>query len=96
MSSTRSRRAGLRIGNTARRKNRSSRNRPVSTALAEVLVGRGEHAHVDVDHVLAADARDLPRLDGPQDLGLRDEIHVADLVEEQRTRRGPARRGRAS
>ncbi len=85
MSSTRSRSAGLRIGKTASRKNRSSRNVPVSTAFAEVLVGRREHANVDVNDVLAADARDVPGLHGAQHLGLRHELHVADLVEEERS-----------
>ena len=84
MSSTRSRSAGLRIGKTSRRKKRSSRKRPRFDRLAEVLVRRGEDAHVDVDHVLAADARDLAGLQRAQHLGLRDEIHVADLVEEER------------
>ena len=84
MSSTRSRSAGLRIGKTARRKKRSSRNVSVLDGLREILVGRGEDAHVDVDHVLAADARDLARLQRAQHLGLRDEVHVADLVEKER------------
>ena len=84
MSSTRSRSAGLRIGKTARRKKRSSRKVPPSTRLGQVLVGRREDAHVDVDDVLAAHARDLARLHGAQHLGLRDELHVADLVEEER------------
>ena len=52
--------------------------------MAEILVGRGEHAHVDVDHVLAADADDLAGLQRAEHLGLRGEIHVADLVEEER------------
>ena len=52
--------------------------------LAEILVRRGEHAHVDVDDVLAADARDLAGLQRAQHLRLRDEVHVADLVEEER------------
>ena len=84
MSSTRSRRLGERIGNTLRRKKRSSRNVPRSTSFAEVLVRRGEHAHVDVHHVLAADARDLAALQGAEHLRLRHEVHVADLVEEER------------
>ena len=84
MSSTRSRSAGLRMGKTARRKKRSSRKVPVVDALREVLVRRRQHAHVDVDDVLAADARDLPRLHRAQHLGLRHEVHVADLVEEER------------
>ena len=84
MSSTRSRRPGRASGRRSRRKNRSSRNAPLSTRLAEILVRRGEDAHVDVDHVLAADARDLAGLQRAQHLGLRGEVHVADLVEEER------------
>src|SRR5262249_21233789 len=49
----------------------------------DVLVGRGEHADVDVKHALAAEAADLARLKRAEDLGLRGEIHVADLVEEE-------------
>src|SRR5205085_3113460 len=52
--------------------------------LAEVLVRRREDAHVDVDDVLAADARDLAALERAEHLRLRHEIHVADLVEEER------------
>jgi hypothetical protein len=56
-----------------RRKKRSSRNVPALDRLGEVLVRRREHAHVDVHDVLAADARDLARLERAQHLGLRDE-----------------------
>src|SRR5262249_40933507 len=50
----------------------------------EVFVGGGEDAYVDVDDVLAAHAAHFARLQGAQHLGLRRQIHVADLVEEQR------------
>jgi hypothetical protein len=50
----------------------------------EVLVGRGQHAHIDGHAALTADARDLPGLQRAQHLRLGRELHVADLVEEQR------------
>ena len=64
--------------------------------LREILVRRGEHAHVDVHHVLAADARDLAGLERAEHLGLRDEVHVADLVEEERAAVGLLEEARAS
>src|SRR5262249_23605837 len=50
----------------------------------EVLVGGGEHAHVDVDDVFAANAAHSPRLERPEHLGLRRQVHVANLVEKKR------------
>ena len=50
----------------------------------EILVGGGEHAHVDLERLVAADALELALLQRAQQLGLRLERHVADLVEEQR------------
>src|SRR5204862_1345912 len=58
--------------------------RAVGDALSEVLVRCREDADVHVDHMLAADAADLTRLERAKDLRLRDEIHVADFVEEER------------
>src|SRR5439155_12864149 len=51
--------------------------------LRQSFVRRGEDADVDVHHVLAADARDLAALERAEHSGLRDEIHVADLVQEE-------------
>ena len=84
MSSTRSRRRGA-----TDRKDVEAEEEVLAEAapldrLREVLVRRREDAHVDVHHVLAADARDLAALQRAQHLRLRDEVHVADLVEEQR------------
>ena len=84
MSSTRSRSARAADGEDVEAEEEILAEAPGRDLLAEILVGRGEHAHVDVDDVLAADAADLARLQRAQHLGLRDEIHVADLVEEQR------------
>lgn len=53
--------------------------------LVQILVRGSENAHVDMDHVLAADARDVARLYGAKHFGLRDEVHVADLVEKERS-----------
>src|SRR5207237_2045369 len=49
----------------------------------EVLVGGGEHAHVDAERAVAAHALELALLEHAQDLGLGLERHVADLVEEE-------------
>ena len=48
----------------------------------QVAIGRGQHAHVHLEGRLAAHARQLARLQHAQDLGLRRQAHVADLVEE--------------
>src|SRR5581483_8533790 len=50
----------------------------------EILVRRGDHAHVDANRLLSADALERLLLQHPQHLRLRLEAHVADLVEEQR------------
>ena len=52
--------------------------------LGEVLVRRGDHAHVDLDDGGRADRLDFPFLQHAQHLGLRAQRHVADLVEEDR------------
>src|SRR5580658_1775250 len=57
---------------------------PGLDALGQVFVGRREDANVDVDDVLAAYARDFARLHGSEHFGLRDDVHVADFVEEER------------
>ena len=84
MSSARSRSGGSRSGTTFRRKNRSSRNSPLLDRDAQVLVGRGDDAHVDLDRDAAADRRVLALLEHAQQLRLRLHRHVADLVEEER------------
>ena len=50
----------------------------------EVLVRRGEEPHVDLDRLVAADALELLLLERAQQLRLRLERHVAELVEEER------------
>ena len=52
--------------------------------LFEVLVGRGDDADVDLDHLVAAQPLELLLLQHAQHLGLRLEAHVADFVEEDR------------
>ena len=52
--------------------------------LLEVLVGGGDHAHVDLQRLLGADALDLALLQHAQDLGLGAQAHVPHLVEEDR------------
>ena len=50
----------------------------------QVAVRGGEDADVDGDFLLAADRPDLALLQGPQQLGLRGQRHLADFVEKQR------------
>ena len=50
----------------------------------EVLVGRGDHADVDLDDPVAAEPFELLLLKDAQHLGLRLQAHVADFVEEDR------------
>ena len=49
------------------------------------------HAHVHGDRPVAADALHLAFFQHAQQLGLHDQRHVADLVEEERARVPPAR-----
>ena len=69
---------------TLRRKYRSSRNVPFLDLLFEVLVGRGDDAHVHLDRPRRAKPFDFPFLQDAQHLGLRLRAHVADFVEEDR------------
>src|SRR5439155_7459059 len=57
---------------------------PVGDPGFQVLVGRGDHPHVDLDRDVAADALELLLLERAEKLRLRLERHVADLVEEER------------
>ena len=50
--------------------------------LAQVAVGGGDHAHVHADGLLAAHAPELALLQHAQQLGLRAQRHLADLVQE--------------
>ena len=50
----------------------------------EVAVGRGDHAHVDLDRVRVADALELALLQHAQQLHLQRRAHRPDFVEEQR------------
>ena len=56
---------------------------PLRDQRGEVAVGRRDHAHVDLDRLLAADALERLFLQRAQHLRLRAHAHVADLVEEQ-------------
>src|SRR6185312_3729499 len=50
--------------------------------LAQILLGRGDDADVDIDGAIAADATDLALLEHAQELGLQIERELAELVEE--------------
>ena len=64
---------------------------PVLDLAGHVLVRRGDDSHVHVDGLGTSHARHDPGLEGPENLGLCVERHVADFVEEERAPRGPAR-----
>ncbi len=59
---------------------------PGGDLLLEILVGRREDAHVDLERLFAADPLELFFLQGAQELQLHSRRDVADLVEKQ----GPA------
>ena len=82
MSSRRSRSGGTSIGKMFSRKNRSARNVPAAHVVGQVAVGGGDHAHVHAHGLRAADALELLLLQHAQQLHLRLERQVADLVEE--------------
>ena len=58
--------------------------RPGRDRRGEVLVRRGDEAHVGLERLGPAEALVLARLQHPQELDLRGQRQVADLVEEQR------------
>ena len=84
MSSGRSRSGGITIGNTDRRKYRVLAVLPRRHRRLQVAVGRGDHAHVDVQRRRAADALEGLLLERAQDLRLQRQRQIADFVEEQR------------
>src|SRR4030095_14926504 len=95
MSSWRSRSGGTKIGMTLSRKYRSSRNCAVrisacrsllvaASTLASTLIRVGPPRRVRCDPVGAAHRLERLLLKHAQDLGLRLQAHVADLVEEDR------------
>ena len=51
--------------------------------LPQVAVGRRDHPDVRLQHAGAAEALELALLQHAQELGLRRQAHLADLVEEQ-------------
>src|SRR4051794_2430613 len=66
---------------------------------AEIAVGRGDHAQIDLDDLGPTDATDLLALEHAEQLGLHRERELADLVEKHRAavraleRSGVRRRG---
>ena len=53
--------------------------------LQRLPVGRGDDADLDRNDLVAADPHDLLRLQGSQQLGLQEEVHLRQFVEEQRS-----------
>ncbi len=68
--------------------------------LFEILVGRGDEAHVDAERLRAADGREQLVVEGAEHLGLRLEAHVAHFIEKERSAvgafQGAALLGRAA
>src|SRR6266849_5373872 len=56
---------------------------PLLDGLFEIDVGRGDETEFGLDRLGAADPLDLTFLNGAQELGLKVEPQVADLVEKQ-------------
>ena len=67
----------------------------VADELLERAVGRRNQPEVDRDRLVAAEALEAALLEDAQQLGLGDQRHVADFVEEQRAVVRPARGARA-
>jgi hypothetical protein len=84
MSSRRSRSGGTTIGNHVEPEVEVLAELAALDRLLEVLVGRGDHAHVHLDRPRRAEPLDLLLLQDAQHLGLRLLAHVADFVEEDR------------
>ena len=57
---------------------------PVGHRVVEILVGRRDHADVDGDRMIAADAFDLTLLQDSQQCSLGFSRKIADLVQEER------------
>ena len=62
----------------------------VTHALLQITMRRRDHANIN-GNGLAANRRDNTLLQGPQDLRLHGDVHVADLVEKQRSMLGFAK-----
>jgi hypothetical protein len=56
---------------------------PAGPAACRSAVGRGDHPHVDLDGLVAADALELALLEEAEQLDLGRRREIADLVEEQ-------------
>ena len=84
MSSRRSRNGGTREGDHVEPVVEVLAEAARRDLLLEILVRRGDHAHVDLDRLGSADALEAVLLEDAQDLRLRHQAHVGDLVEEDR------------
>ena len=79
----RSRSGGISIGNTATRYNRSSRSVRSFDGLQQAVIGRRNHAHVDLDLARSADPKEPAGFQNPQQPHLQVAGHLGDLVQEQ-------------
>jgi len=92
--SGRSRSGGMWIGSTFSRNQRSSRNCPCRTRVLQILVRRGDDAHVHLERTLATDPLDDAALQHTQQLRLRLRPQITGLRRENsvppsRARSGP-------
>ena len=81
MSFGRSRRLGIRTETTFSRKYRSWRKVWRATSCSKVAVGRRNDPNIQPHRSTAANAVDLPLLDGSQQLGLQAAVHLTDFIE---------------
>ena len=96
MSSARSRSGGSAIGEDAEAVVEVFAERLVADGLEQVAVGGGDDPDVDRHRRAAADALDLALLEDAEELGLGLQGQLADLVQEEASRRRPARSGRSA
>ena len=62
--------------------------RTLAHRIAEIAVRGRDDPQIDLDRLRAADPVDHPLLQGAQQLGLQPDVHLGDLVEQQRAAMG--------
>ena len=84
MSSGRLRSGGTRISSTAQSKVEIAAKASVDHVPLQIAIRGGDHPHVDLDGLGAADALERMPFQHAQELGLNGRAHLADFVEHQR------------
>ena len=85
MSSGLARKGGTMMTYSASRKKRSSRKRAGRRAPLQILVAGRDHAHVEVDHLFAADPAKRAILERSEQRFLSGRGEISDLVEKDRS-----------